>query len=247
MNRRRFTLIELLTVVAIIAILAAMLLPALGYARRVAFSASCVSNQRQLGLWGLMYADEWNGVLPTHSNTSDHKWFPMLSSVGWHKKVPSVRGGIVDSIASCPQSRRSVQPRNVPGWPDYTLNYYFGGKRLHIGGAKDGQIPKVGWLHAEHWWTIDGIVRWRSWLGGGVYRYVHITNGKLDHDGKAEHSSWIWGLATDPANIEITKLYGKGHPGNRANTLHGDGHVEGYSRSDFWEMDVDVFNGVEIQ
>ena len=64
MRKKFFTLIELLVVVAIIAILAAMLLPALNKAREKAQGIKCVSNKKQAIFACLQYADDFNGDIP---------------------------------------------------------------------------------------------------------------------------------------------------------------------------------------
>lgn len=61
-----FTLIELLIVISIIAVLAAMLLPALSRAKKVTYKSSCMSKLKQIGTASFSYVDDNNGQLPVY-------------------------------------------------------------------------------------------------------------------------------------------------------------------------------------
>ncbi len=67
-ERNGFTLIELLVVVAIIAILAAMLLPALNRTREKARQAVCMNNLKQIGIAIHMYIQDYDGYILPYFN-----------------------------------------------------------------------------------------------------------------------------------------------------------------------------------
>ncbi len=64
MSCRAFTLIELLVVISIIAVLAALLLPAIQTVKALAQTAHCAQNQRSIGMAIITYTQDWNGILP---------------------------------------------------------------------------------------------------------------------------------------------------------------------------------------
>ncbi|OGV48959.1 MAG: hypothetical protein A2017_09005 [Lentisphaerae bacterium GWF2_44_16] len=82
----KFTLVELLIVISIIAILASMLLPALRSVREKANEINCKNNFRQIGTSAHLYASDYDAFLPPSSNDefgSNVYWFPALYDRGY--------------------------------------------------------------------------------------------------------------------------------------------------------------------
>ena len=122
--RRHFTLIELLVVIAIIAILAGMLLPALNRARESAYSATCLSNLKQLGSGYVQYAGSFDDLLPPCSDANGRFTDYLLAG-----KL------VTGSLFHCPAERNSINWRNVTeeyafqtphndnlDWPEYAMS-----------------------------------------------------------------------------------------------------------------------------
>lgn len=76
-RKDEFTIVELLVVVSIIAILAALFLPALNGAREAGIKTSCMNNLRQMGLDIIAYTDIYGGFIPVY-RINNYPWTATL-------------------------------------------------------------------------------------------------------------------------------------------------------------------------
>ncbi len=138
-HRNSFTLIELLVVIGIIAILAALLLPALERSRLSARRAACSGNLRQLGTALNMYADSHNFYLPVCKPLSDSSKISDIDYVdaGDAPTLPEALAAFVGRNSSDTESSKVFQCPGDLGnssfeqnGSSYEWNYILNGRKI---------------------------------------------------------------------------------------------------------------------
>lgn len=120
LNLKPFTLIELMVVIAIIAILASMLLPALAKAKEQGKNITCRGSLKQAGLASLIYAEDYCGYLPASWDGSAW-WSKRLYEEGYTNKHRDL------FFCPCliPTSWKESQTIDDPGQYDYTYGWRY--------------------------------------------------------------------------------------------------------------------------
>jgi prepilin-type N-terminal cleavage/methylation domain-containing protein/prepilin-type processing-associated H-X9-DG protein len=143
-----FTLIELLVVVAVIAILAALLLPALGRAKMQAQQTACLSNLRQITTAGLMYLNDTQGGFPYNSPLLPG--YDPLVAPAWNWALTNY--GASDLVRICPSTRvQSLAVIDAPGAADLA---WVGG---NIGGGGEDTLPSQMGSYGQNGWFTEFI------------------------------------------------------------------------------------------
>lgn len=128
-----FTLVEILVVIAVIAILAAMLFPVFARARENARRTSCLSNLKQIGLGVAQYQQDYD------------EYFPLGTQEDWNNGWPTTVQPYINSIQvfRCPNDDANVL---APDWivdvaADGTVSYWAG---VPISYAANGYMTCTG-------------------------------------------------------------------------------------------------------
>jgi prepilin-type N-terminal cleavage/methylation domain-containing protein/prepilin-type processing-associated H-X9-DG protein len=192
-RRKGFTLVELLVVIGIIAVLIAILMPALQSARRQANTVKCLSSLRQIGMGFHMYANAYKGYYPCAVHDAGANVagkvndFPLPAgrSLRWQDRlIPFVAGFEGQSVDSYTELWTKFpndtlrQASVLWGCPAYTLQYGWNNVNQQSDQGRSGYAMNPYPLLPD----FVGVYHERAYIGGAVVgRYFKEDEWKGRH------------------------------------------------------------------
>ncbi|MEX0774558.1 MAG: prepilin-type N-terminal cleavage/methylation domain-containing protein [Phycisphaeraceae bacterium] len=209
---RAFTLIELLVVISIIALLIALLLPALGQAREVAKTTTCASNQRQMGVQFGAYLSDNKSVYPArYTDMNDTNW---SSTPPWYVAVMQEKNASQAKAwplwcANDPNTKKANPGGNI------SYGYNHGG----LGGVNWTNGMGFGLQFYPGWGGADLLQPARQDTIGQPSDTVVLTDSKLGTN-NVDPVGWFVAYAhpDDGGGVAFTRH------GDGCNVLWADGH-----------------------
>lgn len=248
-----FTLVELLVVVAIIAVLIGLLLPAVQAARGSARRTQCASNMRQVTLGVIHYSEIHRGRFPSRSHNEDDEG----RKLHWIEQIaPFVES--VDSIRRCPDDPLAeLRMRGVPGSgeagadPDHPdpvqrftpkTSFVVNGYLSFDDSVNQGAINNLNRLPARS----KAVMLFEKFSDPAVLsshqrQLGELRNSHFDHTHSPSWFEW-YPSRKDRVLRAITGEIQIDRHGDGTHLAYADGHVEWKSRNEIEEWVDTGFN-----
>ena len=195
--RPGFTLVELLTVIAIIAILMSILIPVLAKAKILGMRAKCASNLRQIYIAMDLYTNGNDSIYPCAEDpVSASPYYWLWMGRGFRGFIEPYLGGYIDSdnpsVLLCPQDRTSIENYESTSYA-YSMAFYHSPEQIddmndfsdcYLGArpsvpqrsvnvaSPSGKILAGEWLSNHFQIDKDKEIGWWCWEGRRNYLFA---------------------------------------------------------------------------
>jgi prepilin-type processing-associated H-X9-DG protein/prepilin-type N-terminal cleavage/methylation domain-containing protein len=228
-----FTLLELLIVIAIIAILTSMLLPALRRANAVSKKIACTSNMKQVFVGNFNYASDNNGYIPPSCGIQNGGFIVPYSK--YWSDVIVYQGYLEVPVVNAYGALDGVPPSGVMLCPGETRRNYVGGTEwLSWLGTHFGQGYSISYSYDEDGIIVDAHVRWLRFSAIPKPSEICFLGDKNMSDETTRSYKLNPYLLLETVSFR--------HSGG-ANFVFSDGHSDWIKFDDFPQDKKDVFWG----
>ncbi len=213
-RKNGFTLIELLVVVAIIAVLIAMLMPALQKARNASIRAQCSSNFHQIGTGLVYYTNDYNGFIPPglYEKRALSDWTNPMGFGCLQEYFPGSNLG------------------PLPDTTDFASRGLFNCPASEVLDIQHGNFATISYLGYYQYDDDTTLVKKRTFRAG------ELSSGAALGTGLLAYNPWNPWMGSNGWLMGGAKYYGIwNHKQEGGNILYVDGHVK-------WRFSKEMFD-----